>query len=83
MRESVFLCFLHHFNKLVEQKVRVVRTAARFRVKLDAESRNIVVAYSFAGVVVDVEKAHCSEGRKHVGLDGVTVVLACYVDSAG
>jgi hypothetical protein len=68
--------FLHHVGELCEKVVRVVRARRSFGMILNAEERQLFVAHSLVGVVVEVDVGDLNiAGRKRFGIDAEAVIL--------
>src|SRR3974377_1120113 len=69
--------FLHHVGELREQVMGIVGAGRRFRMVLHAEERQILVAQTLVGVIVQVQMCDFDVARRErVGIDTKTVILS-------
>src|SRR5665213_86003 len=72
-----WLLRLHHLHKRIEQVRRIVRARAGFGVILHAENRQVFMAETFHGAIVQIEMSNDPAlGFERLLIDGKPVILA-------
>ncbi len=68
--------FFHHVGELGEEVMRIMWAGGSFRVVLDAEERQVLVAHTFVGVVVQIQMRDFDiAGGQRFRIDAETMIL--------
>src|SRR5947207_10041716 len=80
--QSPLLLLVDEFGELIEKVGGVVRPGRGLGVILHTEDRQLFVAHSFDGAVVEIDVGYFDFGRKRLRIDGESVVLRSDGDPA-